>query len=239
LKGITAMTIYCTYLTTYSGNKLPPFYIGSSSIDKIENGYRGSVSSKLYKKIWDTEVKHNPHLFKTKVITTHNNSKSARTRELQFHIHFNVVRSSMYANQALAKPNGFHGSNVQKENHPRWGMHHSTVSKCKIGKKNKGKIPHNKCTPMPDLIKKRISNTKKLNPRPAPNKGKTMNYSTDALDKICRAKVWRVIYPTGTTAIIKNLRNFCKENSLNERAMRDIATGVRKSYNGWSCLLYS
>ena len=60
--------IYCTYLTVYSGNKLPPFYIGSSSIDIINNGYRGSVSSKEYKQIWKTELKNNSHLFKIMII---------------------------------------------------------------------------------------------------------------------------------------------------------------------------
>jgi hypothetical protein len=233
------MTIYCTYLTTYSGNKLPPFYIGSSSVENIKNGYRGSVSSKLYKKIWETELKNNPQLFKTKVITTHTNSKEARMRELEFHIHFNVVRSSMYANRALAKPNGFHGSDVKKENHPQWGTHHTVDSKYKISLKNTGKIPHNKGVPMSDTMKQRISNTKRLNPSPAPNKGKQMHYSQDALNKMCRAKTWLIIDPSGLALTIKNLRNFCKENSLNERAMREIASGFRKAYNRWNCTSYS
>jgi len=233
------MTIYCTYLTTYLGNKLPPFYIGSSSVEKIQNGYKGSVSSKLYKTIWDSEVKTNPHLFKTIIISIHNSSEDARCRELKFHLHFKVVNSCMYANRALAKPNGFHGSNVQKQNHPRWGDHHTTESKIKIGLKNKGKTPHNKGVPMSESMKQRISNTKKLNPRPAHNKGKTMNYSKDALNNMCRAKTWCITHPTGTTEIIKNLRNFCKENSLDERAMRNIANGRCKIYNGWHCSIHS
>ena len=49
-------TIYCTYLTIYSGNKLPTFYIGSTSVEKIEQGYRGSVSSKRYQSIWEKEL---------------------------------------------------------------------------------------------------------------------------------------------------------------------------------------
>ena len=31
--------MYCVYLTIYRGNKLPPFYIGYSSINKIKAGY--------------------------------------------------------------------------------------------------------------------------------------------------------------------------------------------------------
>lgn len=55
---------YCVYLTIYSGSKLPPFYIGSGTLDKILNkGYRGSVTSKQFKKIWSQELKfyHNPY----------------------------------------------------------------------------------------------------------------------------------------------------------------------------------
>lgn len=60
-------TIYCTYLTTYFGNKLPMFYIGSTSVSKIKNGYRGSVSSKQYKTVWMKELKENQ-----KIIFYHN-----------------------------------------------------------------------------------------------------------------------------------------------------------------------
>ena len=42
---------YCTYLTTYSGSKLPKNYVGSSSVERVENGYRGSVLSEKWKEI--------------------------------------------------------------------------------------------------------------------------------------------------------------------------------------------
>ena len=44
--------MYCVYLTVYSGNLLPMFYIGSSSVKKIQNGYCGSISSKKYKNVF-------------------------------------------------------------------------------------------------------------------------------------------------------------------------------------------
>ena len=37
--------MFVLYLTTYSGNRLPPFYVGSTSSSKIARGYHGSVSS--------------------------------------------------------------------------------------------------------------------------------------------------------------------------------------------------
>ena len=47
---------YCTYLTTYKGTKMPMFYIGRSNVKNVQNGYHGSVSSKLYKQIWLEEL---------------------------------------------------------------------------------------------------------------------------------------------------------------------------------------
>ena len=57
--------MYCVYLTTYKGNKLPPFYIGSTQVVQVERGYHGSVRSKKYEMMWKSELINNPHLFKT------------------------------------------------------------------------------------------------------------------------------------------------------------------------------
>jgi hypothetical protein len=191
----------------------------------------------MYKELWDQEIKINPHLFKTKIISTHNSGKEARDKELKFHRHLNVVKSDMYVNRALAKPNGFHGTDVSKENHPRWGKQHSSNSKQLIGAKNKGKTPHNKGVPMPQKDRDRIKLTKRLNPRPAPNKGQKMNYSSNALAAMNRAKTWKLITPHNEILFIENLRKFCKDQCLNERALRDIASSLRKYYNGWQCSL--
>jgi hypothetical protein len=100
------MTIYCTYLTVYTGNKLPPFYIGSTSIEKINRGYKGSVSSFQYRSLWKQEIQKSPHLFKTTVLTTHTTRKEALDRELKFQKHLKVVQSPLYVNVAYAQPNG-------------------------------------------------------------------------------------------------------------------------------------
>lgn len=99
--------MYCVYLTTYKGNKLPPFYIGSTSIKNIENGYFGSVSSKLYKQTWNLEIKQNPHLFKITIISRHTSRADALSKELSFHKKLNVVDSQMYTNRSYACINGF------------------------------------------------------------------------------------------------------------------------------------
>lgn len=133
------MEQYCTYLTTYSGNKLPPFYVGSTSVTRIKEGYRGSVHSKKYKQIWNNELRENPHFFKTKIISLHNTRKEAIIKEEKFHRLLNVVKSSMYINMAIAAPNGFHGRDVSGELNPMYGKKHSEKSKSFMNADKKGK----------------------------------------------------------------------------------------------------
>ncbi len=96
-------TIYCTYLTTYSGDKLPPLYIGSTSIEKINDRYHGSVVSKKYREIWITELKENPHLFETRILTTHETREEALEEEVRYQIEHDVVRSPEYINMSIAR----------------------------------------------------------------------------------------------------------------------------------------
>lgn len=100
---------YCTYLTVYSGNKLPIFYIGSSSIERVSSGYHGSVQSKEYKKIWNSEIKNNPHLFKTSIITTHETRKEATKKELSFQKSVQAPKNPLYTNRAFAQVEGCYG----------------------------------------------------------------------------------------------------------------------------------
>lgn len=119
---MTSTTMYCTYLTTYSGNKLPPFYIGSSSYNRIIlKNYHGSVCSKKYGHTWKEELKNNPQLFKTKIITTHLDRQDATKQEALFHISLNVVKSLMYINESIATENGFFGRDVSGKNNPMYG----------------------------------------------------------------------------------------------------------------------
>lgn len=94
--------MHCVYLTLYSGSLLPPFYIGSSTVEKVEAGYRGSVSSRKYAKIWKQELSVNPHLFKTKIISTHATSREALAKERAIHQAQNVVSSPLHINMVVA-----------------------------------------------------------------------------------------------------------------------------------------
>jgi hypothetical protein len=128
--------MYCTYLTVYSGNKLPPFYIGSTSIKSILEGYRGSVSSKRYSRIWKQELKDNPILFKTFIISRHDSRQDAVYKEYKLQKILNVVKSDMYMNLSLASKDGCFGRDMKWINNPMHGMKLSIEAKDKISKSN-------------------------------------------------------------------------------------------------------
>ena len=120
-------SIYCTYLTVYTGNKLPPFYIGSTSVDNISKGYRGSVLSKKYKSIWKQELSDHPDLFETIILTRHETRQEALDKEIIFHEAFSVARNPMYINMAHANGKFFTSGPPTPE------------TKVKIGVANTGK----------------------------------------------------------------------------------------------------
>ena len=124
--------MFCTYLTCYEGDKLPPFYIGSSSVDRVLTGYRGTVTSKRYKAIWKQELRDNPELFDTVIVQRFHTRMEALAHEYELQIRNNVVRSELFINQAVAAPGGFFGRNVSGINHPLFGTTISESTRAKI-----------------------------------------------------------------------------------------------------------
>ncbi len=105
--------MYCVYLTIYKGNKLPPFYIGYSTVYKVTNkNYRGSVSSYEYKEIWDKELKENPNLFSTKIISHCELQSDVWAREKELQRKLDVINNPLYINKAIAG----HANNSGKRN---------------------------------------------------------------------------------------------------------------------------
>ena len=94
--------MYVTYITFYSGNKLPPYYIGYTTTKNIEKGYNGSVTSKKYKEIWKEERTNNPHLFKTKIIKFWETKKEALSHEEKIHSMLKVNKNDLYINQCIS-----------------------------------------------------------------------------------------------------------------------------------------
>jgi hypothetical protein len=81
---------------------LPPFYIGSTSVERIAEGYHGSVNSKKYAKIWAKEIRKNSKAFKTHVLSAHSTREEALAKEEKLQRLLNVVRNTLYVNQAYA-----------------------------------------------------------------------------------------------------------------------------------------
>lgn len=127
--------IYCTYLTVYSGNKLPPFYIGSTSVAKIHKGYHGSVRSKQYNQIWKDELKNNPGLFRTFIITIHQIRNDAMLKEKYFHEQLNVVSSPLYINRGIATKKH---TTLQGKDHPLYGKKLTNAQKKQLAIKMSG-----------------------------------------------------------------------------------------------------
>ena len=125
---------YCVYITIYKGNKLPPFYIGYTRTSNIYNGYRGSVSSKSFKKIWKKELKENSELFNTKILKHFQTSYQALEYEEYLHRYFKVHKNELYINQSIS--NKTFRNNVKN-------FKHTEQTKLKISAAQKG-IPKSK-----------------------------------------------------------------------------------------------
>lgn len=142
---------FAVYLVVYKGSKLPPFYIGSSSLLKINSGYLGSVSSGRYKDMWKSEISNNPDLFKVRIISYHETRQEALEKELILQLKLQVIRNPLYVNLSYAQKNGVFGLSLRgkehwskkpgaihnaKVNHPRGmlGKKHSVETRVKMSK---------------------------------------------------------------------------------------------------------
>lgn len=146
--------MYVTYITMYTGNKLPKWYIGSSSLSKVTKGYRGSVKSIAYKDKWKDELATNPHLFKTRILQKFGTREEALAEELRLHVKHDVASNDSYINMSLACVNGFFGRNVTGCNNPRYD---TTISK-----EQKSKYTTSMNTPNNEGITPREIATKKM-----------------------------------------------------------------------------
>jgi len=248
---------YCVYLTIYRGNKLPPFYIGSSSVEKVNNGYHGSVMSMRYVDTWKSELKNNIHLFETKIISIHTTRELATENECKFQKQLNVVYSPLYINMAYASPTGYFGISLKGKDSPAYGREWSDESR-KIAsdvKKEEWKNPNSKFYTEEHKIKKSLAQS---NAFKKPNtKFKTKEYSekrskqlkanyNDPNSKInsleCRERGgmsksanWEITDPNGNTFNIRNMRKFCRENFLYQSNMGKVASGGAKQHKGYTC----
>lgn len=104
----------CVYLTVYSGNKLPPFYIGSTFLHRLNDGYKGTPSSRKYKMLWRKELKQNPQLFRTFIVKVLPSRSDALELEEKLQRRLRVVDNPLYVNCAYAN-GGFHNSDKSRD----------------------------------------------------------------------------------------------------------------------------
>jgi hypothetical protein len=134
------MGTHVVYLTVYRGNRLPPFYIGSSSKpqDILAGKYHGSVTSGKYKGIWRRERSDNPHLFKTIILQHFSSNKEAVLREREIQEFFHVADNPMYINMSVANGGGLSEESIEKLRYKR-----SIVTRQKMSAASKG-VPKSK-----------------------------------------------------------------------------------------------
>lgn len=168
---------------------MPPFYIGSSRIDRIHNGYRGSVSSKRYKSTWYRELKLNPHLFKTVILTYHSSRKEATIKESTFQTKLSVIQNPLYINLAIHTENnsvyehqaGWHA----KDKNPMYGRRHTKETKARMSASAKTR----KRRPFSEEARKNMS--KAQSGKNNPMYGKKRNHSIDTKIKISQSLLGR------------------------------------------------
>lgn len=166
--------MYSVYLTIYNGNKLPMFYLGSTSNEKIKNNYYGSVKSKKYEKIFKTELKENPHLFKIKIISEYKTRKEAFEKEYKLQKLLKMASSPMYINEAYAS-SFFCQRNIGK-NHGFYGKKHTEESKQKMRKPKTEEFKQKLRKPKTEEHRKKFLNNKNWQHR---------NYNTKEQCKFC------------------------------------------------------
>lgn len=133
--------VYVVYRTTYTGNcGLPPYYIGSTSLRKLCGGYRGSVGSREWSKLFKKEVQEKPELFKVEVVKYFNERLDALLYESELQTDLDVVHSEDYMNKSIASANGIFGQNQKGVSNPRYGNEVSLETKTLISNANKGKV---------------------------------------------------------------------------------------------------
>lgn len=141
---MSTKSIYCVYLTVFSGSELPPFYIGSSNENRIAVGYHGSVKSIEYEKIWNFQLKNFPEKFQTTITSRHKTRKEAARREHEILKFFDAANNVMYINKSNAGSDFFAGQkhtqdtknkmSVSHRGKPKSSSHSKNISKSLKGK---------------------------------------------------------------------------------------------------------
>jgi len=222
--------LWATYVTIYRGNKLPPFYIGYSSIYKFKSGYKGSVKSKKYKDIWKKEITDNSHLFDTKILTRHKTKQEALDKEEYFQKHFSVHKNDLYINQNITGKffTSIKGRKLSESHKIKIGMANSISLKGKkFTEERKQKLKRKKHTKEDEqTLKDKIKipwnkglkgynsgvNHYRYGTKLTPDIKKKI--SEKLKNNKCRVKKYKIIDLLGNVQIISNMKNYCDVNLI-------------------------
>lgn len=191
------MSDFCVYLTIYSGNRLPPFYIGSTSASRLSRGYVGSVVSKRYRAIWNEERLSRPHLFRTIILARFQTRDAAYDKERTLQKRLSVIKNPLYVNLSYGHketaggwnsgvPAWNRGKNWSPETIERMRLaksNPSAATRAKISAANKGRLVGDKNPSRKPGVGAKISAAKKGVPlgRPSWHSGRTGVYSAEVI----------------------------------------------------------
>lgn len=230
---------YCVYHTTYLGDKMPPNYIGSTSVEKINNGYHGSVASKKYKTIWKSELKSHPELFHTVITSLHDTRQDALWKEMKIQQLFNVVKNPLFINESYASKDDFFGIDNSQEYSlispdgilftgtnafefcKEKGLNNGHIYQVMIGKEKhyKGWTSSD-----PEII--------------SFWKQESIKRKTNRISKLANtlSKEFCVVDPMGKIHTGRNLTEFCIEYGLSRPNLHKVFNGERPHHKGWTKL---
>lgn len=132
------MSDFVVYLTVYSGDLHPPYYIGSTSKKRLDKGYSGSVASKKWKSLVLQNKKENPSQYCTFILSEHNKRYDALLEEERVQRLHDVVKSCDFYNESFACANGYFGRDVSGINNPMFGKQTSDKTRKAASAANKG-----------------------------------------------------------------------------------------------------
>jgi len=78
--------------------------------------------SSQFKALWKEELRVNPHLFSTEILSTHQNRQAAFEAEAKYQKLHDVVASSLYINKAIASKLFFYGAVHSEESRKKMSI---------------------------------------------------------------------------------------------------------------------
>jgi hypothetical protein len=164
----------------------PYMYIGSGTVNYIKNhNYKGSVKSEQYVGLWESMIKKHPELFKTYIISYHDDRQEALDVERDIHENYQIMHHPLFLNKS-------HASGI-------FGLSHSYSKGKKQTLEHKLKQQHSKRGKSYGDNEKRSKTLK----------GKM------AKDKSYAAKIFKVVSPNNEIFMVHGeIDPFCKEQNV-------------------------